>query len=202
MCLSNDLPCLEYCPPDISPQSQSQPAPAPSWDNSPAWLCPGADRGRGRWVWGWWGWGGRPPPLSGARAPSPPADLRTEAGSSSSQSWPPQCCVWPGPRTGSEVEISVRQPLSLIPSQLTVCPIFQCSSVKTPATRSLALNVSEWTFFPSTNHLTSISMLSGTMTSVRTALQWNKISDWRLFVVWVSTAPDILTVTKTAKTQC
>lgn len=26
---------------------------------------------------------------------------------------------------------------------LTVCPIFQCSSVRTPATRSLALNVSE-----------------------------------------------------------
>ena len=78
----------------------------------------------------------------------------------------------------------------------TVCPIFQYFSSRTPETRSLALKVSEWTFFPSTNHLTSMSMLLGTMTSVRTALQWKMISDWRLLVDCVRTASVILTVTE------
>ena len=41
-----------------------------------------------------------------------------------------------------------------------------------------------------------MSMLLGTITSVRTALQWKTISDRSLFVDWVMTAFSILTVTE------
>ena len=190
-------PCPECRPLHISGSRQYLWGRARGWGSSLPWPCPGGDRGQARCSSRPPGWGGRPRSPSLLHClPSPPA-RQSEGHSSSSQCELPRCCAWPAPRSGSELESCDK---SLCRPIFTVCPICQCSSVRTPDTRSWALNVSEWTFFPSTNHLTSISMLWGTMTSERTALQWKTISDWRLLVVWVTTAADIFTVTKMAKT--
>ena len=131
MCLSNDLPCPEYCPPDISPQSRSRWAPARSWCNTPSCLGPAGGRGRGRWWWERWWRGAPPPPQSGPRTRCPPAARQTEAGSSSSRCGPPRCCVWPGPRTGSEAQSSVgtnQSPHSTY--RLPHLPVFLCQNTR------------------------------------------------------------------------